>query len=219
MTQYGSDPRQRLWVKPGSKHGGNWLIVVHGGAWRDPKYTEETGKFCANSLSGLFDGVASVTYRLAPKHKFPTQPEDVRDAIEYLHKEYGFEKIVLAGHSAGAYISGEIAAWNWSPVPVALVIGIEGIYNLVDLLKECPDYTDMIADCFGYESEVWAKADPDWSSIKSCIVHSVEDELLTLRQPELISSEVVKLPHGKHDEVFESIDLLPSIKDQIQNAL
>ncbi|PRT52852.1 Kynurenine formamidase [Wickerhamiella sorbophila] len=219
MTQYGSHPRQRLWVRPGSKRGGNWLIVIHGGAWRDPKQSEKSGQFCANSLAALFEGVASVTYRLAPEYKFPTQPEDVRDAIDYLHKEYAFEKIVLAGHSAGAYISGEITAWDWCPVPVALVVGIEGIYNLLDLLKEYPDYTDMIADCFGHAHETMVRADPDWSSVPLCAVHSVEDELLTLRQPELVSSEIIKLPHGKHDEVFETIDLLPRVRERILSAL
>lgn len=218
MTQYGTDPRQRLWVRPGSRAGGRWLVVIHGGAWRDPNYSEETGKFCAENLSSLFDGVSSVTYRLAPEHKHPAQAQDVASALKFLHDEYKFEQLVLAGHSAGAFIAGQIAAWNWSPVPVSLVIGIEGIYKLKELIDEYPDYRDMIADCFTYDEEIWLRATPNWEKVRLLAIHSVKDELLTLRQPSLVSSRVVQIPSGAHDEVFESINLEPFAEPAIRRA-
>jgi len=53
--------------------------------------------------------VLSVEYRLAPEHPFPAAPADAEAAAWWLvrnaAKEFGTEKLVLGGESAGAYMS------------------------------------------------------------------------------------------------------------------
>ena len=63
------------------------VVVVHGGGWDGGTATEH-GEFC-EYLAGLGYGVASVEYRLAPKHVWPAQRDDVLAAIEDLKARAG----------------------------------------------------------------------------------------------------------------------------------
>lgn len=58
--------------------------------------------------------VASVRYRINDDAGFPAQVQDVKVAIRFLrhhHERYGIdpEKVVIAGHSAGAYLAAMVA--------------------------------------------------------------------------------------------------------------
>lgn len=53
--------------------------------------------------------VVSVDYRLAPEHPFPAGPDDAEAAALWLldnaHAEFGTDKLLIGGESAGAYLS------------------------------------------------------------------------------------------------------------------
>ncbi|RYZ95832.1 MAG: alpha/beta hydrolase, partial [Proteobacteria bacterium] len=60
------------------------VLLVHGGGWN--KRTGDMEGIAKDlAKSGYF--VFNITYRLAPKHHFPDQVNDVKDAIKFLKRE------------------------------------------------------------------------------------------------------------------------------------
>jgi len=84
-------------------------VFLHGGGWcvgtldeRDPR--------CRTIASGAACAVASVDYRLAPEHTYPTAPEDCYAALLWLVEhadDLGFDagRISVSGESAGANLA------------------------------------------------------------------------------------------------------------------
>lgn len=75
----------------------------------------------------------------------------------------------------------------------------DGIYDLVDMLEEYPSYDYFVKEAFGEEREVWRRESPaGWGlyssssgelererALRFLILHSKQDELLSLRQSKL----------------------------------
>jgi acetyl esterase/lipase len=84
------------------------VIAIHGGSWRGGNNQDFIGM--DRYLAGRGFAVADITYRLAPKWKFPAPIEDVHAAITFLAAradELGIDpnQIVLLGRSAGGQIA------------------------------------------------------------------------------------------------------------------
>jgi acetyl esterase/lipase len=126
------------------------LLFIHGGGWR---HGYKDGLFnpyhrLGKGMARRGVGVAVATYRLAPKHKFPAQPEDVARATRWVYEnvgEYGGDprRIFLCGHSAGAHLVALVAldekyleAEGLPPDAVAGVIGISGPYDVEYMWEE-----------------------------------------------------------------------------------
>ncbi|MGH8958077.1 MAG: alpha/beta hydrolase [Acidimicrobiia bacterium] len=80
-------------------HGGGWMLggIHH----QDPRLER---------LSDICDlAVLSVDYRLAPEHPYPGAPDDCEAAalwlIENVATEFGTERLLIGGESAGAHLS------------------------------------------------------------------------------------------------------------------
>ena len=82
-------------------HGGGWVI---GGAHHQDGILEAIMDECNAA-------VISVDYRLAPENPYPAAQDDcetvARWVIENAPKEFGTEKIVIGGESAGGHLSAE----------------------------------------------------------------------------------------------------------------
>ncbi|MEK7865210.1 MAG: alpha/beta hydrolase [Planctomycetota bacterium] len=84
------------------------ILIIHGGGWaagQKEVHDDMTWEFARRGWVA-----ASVGYRLAPKHPFPAQVEDVKCAVRFLRahaEEYGIDpkKIGAMGFSAGAHLS------------------------------------------------------------------------------------------------------------------
>lgn len=109
------------------------------------------------------------------------------------------------------------------------VVGVEGIYDLVDLADEYPDYAGFISGAFSEDKETWKDASPTWISRewagyadykgKIVLIQSDDDELLSWRQTQDFKEVVDASPgrrgnkvlivraRGKHDEVPEGREL------------
>jgi acetyl esterase/lipase len=96
------------------------IVCFHGGAWRygsrrdlSGSFRDRTGKLRASWIEVMAARgyvAASVSYRLAPEHKFPAMIEDARSAIRYLRanaKSYRAdpEKFAALGFSAGGHLA------------------------------------------------------------------------------------------------------------------
>ena len=116
---YGAHERHKLDVfRKAETQGAPVLVFVHGGGFvmgdkrsAETPFYDNIGTFAA--LEG-FVGV-TITYRLAPEHKFPAGPEDLAAVVRWLKAniaQYGGDphKIVLSGQSAGAaHVAGYVA--------------------------------------------------------------------------------------------------------------
>lgn len=117
------------------------FVFVHGGGFvMGDKHTEGSpfysnmGDFAArHGMVGV-----TITYRLAPTHKFPAGPEDLKLVVEWLRAniaQHGGnpDKIVLSGQSAGAtHVAGYIAHRQHHAVEGGGIAGaalMSGIYD------------------------------------------------------------------------------------------
>lgn len=99
------------------KEGGPYpcVVVFHGGAWiggsrKDLSVGPKGGPSFIEEVAARGYVVASVGYRLAPKHQFPAQIQDARAAVRFLRanaKTYGIDrdKFAAAGFSAGGHLA------------------------------------------------------------------------------------------------------------------
>ncbi|ODM21820.1 hypothetical protein SI65_02664 [Aspergillus cristatus] len=133
--RYGPHSLQTITVAtvPNGLPTGLWVVLIHGGAWRDPTQTADSFLRPAASIlksnptySTVFSritGFASISYRLSVHPNYPQDPQttdahelrnvkhpdhirDVQAALRLLQNTYGFgERYLLAGHSCGATLA------------------------------------------------------------------------------------------------------------------
>jgi len=84
------------------------VVVIHGGAWMAGARKDIESLAKAFAEEGFL--AANVSYRLAPKHKWPAMLDDVQTAVRYLRHHAGKLKIdpkmiAATGASAGGHLS------------------------------------------------------------------------------------------------------------------
>lgn len=146
---YGTDPRQKLDIYAPVESTGKarpLLVFFHGGGWY--KGNRESYGFAGRAFAARGFIVAVPSYRLVPDNVFPDFIEDGAAAVakaRSLAARYGADpdRIVLAGHSAGAHIAAMIALdpqyLTAQGVPMAAIKGVAGLsgpYNFLPLDKE-----------------------------------------------------------------------------------
>jgi len=92
----------------GLDHDVPGVVVIHGGGWMAGKRQDMAP--LARRLAEEGFVAATISYRFAPKHRFPAQVEDSKAAVRYLRanaKELHIDpaKIGAVGGSAGAHLS------------------------------------------------------------------------------------------------------------------
>ena len=92
---------------------------------------------------------------------------------------------MLSGQSCGVFLILDAISRLPSAIrqKVAGVIAIAGIYDLHSLLEEYPTYISFLALAFGTDQTTWPTLPPHPADLPLLIVHSTEDELLSLKQP------------------------------------
>jgi acetyl esterase/lipase len=84
------------------------MLHIHGGGWMtgEPALTDLLHQPLCEHLDLA---IVSVDYRLAPEHPFPAGPDDCEAAalwlVEHAASEYGAERLLIGGESAGAHLS------------------------------------------------------------------------------------------------------------------
>lgn len=136
---YGSDPRQRLDIYvPRGATGRSRPVVVffYGGGWSSG---DRGGySFVGRALASRGFVVVVPDYRLVPAVRYPAFVEDGAAAVRWTQAhiaEYGgaSDRVVLMGHSAGAYIAAMLAVdarWLGSArAGVRGLVGLAGPYD------------------------------------------------------------------------------------------
>ena len=84
------------------------MLHIHGGGWTTgaPEITDLLNEALSDQLNVA---VVSVDYRLSPEHPFPAGPDDCEAAARWLidnaMAEYGTDRLLIGGESAGAHLS------------------------------------------------------------------------------------------------------------------
>ncbi len=109
------------------------IVVIHGGGWNsdDRKELAPLNSY----LASLGYAVASIDYRLAPKHTYPAPLIDTKDALDFLRlhaEEWNIDttRFVLLGRSAG----GQIALQAAYTLKNAGIRGVIGFYAPADMV-------------------------------------------------------------------------------------
>lgn len=128
---YGPMPRQRLDLyRPANLPADAPLLVfVHGGAWRAGSRGDY--RFLGLPLAAMGCLVAIPDYRLWPDVAFPGFVEDTALAVRMLAAREPGRRLVLMGHSAGAFNAACVAldpAWGVQGL-VGGFIGLAGPYD------------------------------------------------------------------------------------------
>ena len=137
---YGGDPRQRvdLYAPAAAAPAARLPIIVffYGGSWSAGE--REGYGFVARALAARGFLVAVPDYRLVPAVRFPAFVEDGAAAVRWVRwhaRERGGDpdRIVLMGHSAGAYIAAMLAVDpRWLGADRAAVRGLIGLAGPYD---------------------------------------------------------------------------------------
>ncbi len=175
------------------------FIYIHGGAWvsGDKRQYSELGETLARH--GVMTAV--INYRLSGEGgvRHPAHAQDAAAAVAWLRRgatELGFDKsrIFVAGHSAGAHIAALLAyepsllaAVGERPDAIRGYIGLEGIYDLPELVRRFPSYrVDFLQVAFGSDETAWRAASPQQLPMTHrrpwLLVHSQHDELVDVEQ-------------------------------------
>ena len=176
-------PRAKRSIFAQRHQGPPWPIVfyVHGGGFRI--LSKDTHWVMALGFARRGFVVFNVSYRLAPRHRFPAPLEDVCRAFDWVVKNaerYGGDasRIVLAGESAGANLVTSLAlalayerpepfaelAWKTGVVPRAVVpaCGVFQVSDLARLKRRKPKMSSFVADRLREVEAAYLGAGP-WS--------------------------------------------------------
>jgi acetyl esterase/lipase len=180
------------------------VIVVHGGGWHAGDPSQAAG----NALHFARRGIAtvSVSYRLAPRHRFPAQLDDVRRGIRHVRAhaaELGVDadRLALLGLSAGAHLAVLAHLVRDVPelrpdLPAELadvgedVRAVVAHYGPYDLARRKPNpLWDPVADLLGERAgePAWVRlASPQHhaagASVPIQLVHGTRDEIVSYKE-------------------------------------
>lgn len=83
-------------------------LHIHGGSWAFGSADGQDERLWRLAVEARL-AVVSVEYRLAPEHPFPAGPDDceavARWLVEHAAAEFGTERLLIGGESAGAHLS------------------------------------------------------------------------------------------------------------------
>ncbi|CAI4038284.1 hypothetical protein SMKI_04G6250 [Saccharomyces mikatae IFO 1815] len=187
------------------------IIYIHGGAWNDPENTPNDFNQLSNMIESMDTESSvcqySIEYRLSPEISNPRNLYDAVANITRLVKEKGLANLNIVGHSVGATFIWQILSvlkhsqerMNEAQLQmlellkiVKRVFLLDGIYSLKELLEEYPQYECFTRLAFPdgiqlYEEEpfrvmTYVKKALSCFRIDIHLVHSYQDELLTLKQ-------------------------------------
>lgn len=147
------------------------VIWTHGGAWLSGDKKDSAPYYALLANRGFV--VISLDYSLAPEKTYPTPLHQLNDAYSYVQANAArfhanTSKIVLAGDSAGAQLSSQMAAMITNPA-YAKQVGVEptlpssqlagvvlfcGIYKMEGLTEASPTLPKIVS--WGSDVSVWA---------------------------------------------------------------
>ncbi len=254
-------------------HGGAWRDPLVTSEAFDP--TAQNLLQHASSGGVPIAGLASINYRLSPHPDHPTDPSppkdgsppdparqarqpdhisDVLSALAFLQRLGGAaDGYVLSGHSCGATLTFQTVmdSKRWgpdlaAPTKPAVVVGLNGLYDLAGFLASPPagyewlaeEYGEFTRLAFGDDPAGWKAACPttaqgwtsEWTGAeKAVLVQSRADSLVPYSQLEGLRAvlkaagagfEVLELEAGgDHNDLWRQGDRMAEIFEEVLRGL
>lgn len=141
---YGESAAERLDFFPANRSGAPLLIFIHGGWWRSRDKSNFSFMVPAYTQAGF--NVALTNYGLAPAVSMEDITRQQLHAIAWLYQraeDYDFDpqRIVVAGHSAGAHLAAMMMSALWPVFDPALpqnlvkaAVLLSGLYDLTPIM-------------------------------------------------------------------------------------
>ncbi|MEV6239393.1 alpha/beta hydrolase fold domain-containing protein [Lentzea sp. NPDC051838] len=85
------------------EHADGVYLHVHGGGWSFGSADGQDERLWELATATRLT-VVSVEYRLAPEHPFPAAPDDCEAAARWVVAEFGTDRLLIGGESAGAHL-------------------------------------------------------------------------------------------------------------------
>lgn len=107
ILEYGEHPLQKIKQFCFNSEYKISIILIHGGAWRDPNNTYDDFAVMAQHLinSSIPVNIFSINYRLSPEIKHPFHLLDILYAFKYLNQNFNLGNVQILGHSVGATLA------------------------------------------------------------------------------------------------------------------
>jgi arylformamidase len=156
---YGAEPLNKLDLFHAKDSRGT-VVFIHGGYWRSLDKSDFS--FVAKPFVDAGLDVAVINYRLCPSVRISEIAGDCRQALAWIIENgsahnISVDRIVLAGHSAGAHLVAMLYATDWAQLrcDVSNIIGgiaLSGVYDLEPLLQ-CSMNADLRLDQYSAHAE------------------------------------------------------------------
>lgn len=222
QAQYGPAAAQQViaYGPASAKHAGEAglpvMLFVHGGSWNSGNPADYG--FVARALVPEGFVVVLAGYRLYPEAVYPAMLEDTADAIAWTRANAAAlggdpQRILLIGHSAGAYNTVMTALdprWlardGLRPADLAAVVGIAGPYDFY------PYTSDATRASFGGAPDAEATQPLGFVSGDAppmLLIHGEEDRLVKPRNSRVLAARIVQegggavlklFPHMSHND-------------------
>jgi acetyl esterase/lipase len=189
------------------------LVFIHGGGWAAGHRKAHVGQIQEAAKAGYV--AATVTYRLAPKHPFPAQIEDVKCAVRHLRAkadDYKIDKgrIGAIGFSAGAHLSMILGVMDKDdglegnggyPDQSSKVQAVVAYFGPTDLTREYPPASrniikNFIGGTLAEKPEAYKRASPityvNAGDAPMLLFQGTKDELVPHDQAVLMADALTK---------------------------
>lgn len=142
---YGDSAGERLDLFPTRLANAPLLVFIHGGWWRSLDKSDFS--LLAPTFTDAGINVALLNYSLVPEASIEEILQQQLRALAWLYKsaeryEIDAERIILAGHSAGAHLAAMLMTASWTTYDAALPENLikaaallSGVYDLTPLLQ------------------------------------------------------------------------------------
>lgn len=211
IESYGKQSLQTIKYFHFSPPNDRTIILIHGGAWRDPNNTYDDFiplyQHLMRKKTNDFN-IVGINYRLSPDVKHPAHLLDVISALLWIQKHTPTKHLLLVGHSVGATLILQLLNYkeilgqlnltvSGNPIlGVDIVYFVDGIYDIPKLIEEYGDaYKEFVMCAFSIEEEYKNATQLSMENFrqfghtpkKIVICQSTEDELLSERQTDLLT--------------------------------
>lgn len=183
--KYGDSIKQyyRFFMGEGNKAT---IVFIHGGGWwhGSPKTSSYIGSF----FNKLGYNVVMIGYRLVPLYKYPTQINDVFEALKtFINKESNIKDIVVIGFSAGGELACNLVFNKDKQLEYSinkdLIKGLITFAGVLDFNKCTTRRARTLIECYiGDNKDYWNPIDLVNSEVNSKVmcVHGTKDQLIDI---------------------------------------